>query len=249
MKKLPPPACHGDNLMNKSSIEWTDYTWNPSTGCSKVSPGCKHCYAEELTERFPRNWANGFKFTLHPDRFRQPYTWKKPGRIFVNSMSDLFHEEMPLEVLRKLFGIMADCSRHCFQILTKRHERLACLAPRLHWSSNIWMGVSIENQQYAHRTEYLRKVPAHVRFLSVEPLLGPVKLNLRGIHWVIVGGESGPHARPMDVSCARDVRDQTLEAGVRFFMKQMGGRTHHGTDRPWIPEDLFIRQFPRSIQE
>jgi protein gp37 len=151
---------------------------------------------------------------------------------------------MPLEVLKELFGIMADCPRHTFQILTKRHERLVELAPKLSWSDNIWMGVSIENQRYEHRSDYLRQVPAYVRFLSVEPLLGPLKLDLRGIDWVIVGGESGPHARPMDVGWARNVRDQASAAGTAFFMKQMGGRTHHGTDRPWIPEDLFIRQFP-----
>ena len=174
-----------------SSIEWTDKTWNPASGCTKVSLGCKHCYAETLTQRFTNHFTNGFQFTLHPDRLEQPLHWRKPSRIFVNSMSDLFHEDMPLEFLQRVFEVMRQCPQHIFQILTKRHERLLELAPLLEWSENIWMGVSVENQQYAHRVDFLRDVSAHVRFLSCEPLIGPLELDLTGIHWVITGGESG----------------------------------------------------------
>ncbi len=208
-----------------TAIEWTDKTWNPTTGCNKVSPGCKHCYAETITKRFARHFPNGFDFTLHPERLDEPRRWRKPSRVFVNSMSDLFHERMPLGFLREIFAVMEECPRHVFQILTKRHERMAELASELPWPGNVWMGVSVEDQDYAHRVDYLRRVPAAVRFLSCEPLLGPLDLNLSGIHWVIVGGESGPRHRPMAADWARGVREQALEAGVAFFFKQWGGRT------------------------
>ncbi len=207
----------------KTAIEWTDKTWNPTVGCNKVSPGCKHCYAEALTKRFRNHFENGFTFTLHPERLDEPRRWRKPSRVFVNSMSDLFHERMPFEFLEEIFRVMEECPRHVFQILTKRHERLLELAPELDWPENVWMGVSVENQDYAHRVDYLRQVPAAVRFLSCEPLIGPLDLDLEGIHWVIVGGESGPKHRPIEVSWVRGIREQTHNAGAAFFFKQWGG--------------------------
>lgn len=206
-----------------TGIEWTDKTWNPTTGCNKISPGCKHCYAELLTRRFKSNFPTGFQFTLHPSRLKEPLHWRKPSRVFVNSMSDLFHEDMPEEYLRDIFRVMQASPRHVFQILTKRHERLRELAPKLVWSENIWIGVSVETQEYTKRIDSLRDVPAKVRFLSCEPLLGPLDLDLEGIHWVITGGESGPGHRPVHVDWVRQIRDQSLEAGAAFFHKQWGG--------------------------
>jgi protein gp37 len=207
----------------KTAIEWTDKTWNPTTGCNKVSPGCKHCYAETITKRFPQHFPTGFEFTLRPDRLEEPTSWRKPSRVFVNSMSDLFHERMPLEYLQQVFAVMRKCERHVFQILTKRHERLVELAPELDWPENVWMGVSVENQDYAHRVDYLRQVPAEVRFLSCEPLLGPLHVDLVGIHWVIVGGESGQGHRPIHAKWVRSIRAQCRAEGVAFFFKQWGG--------------------------
>jgi protein gp37 len=213
---------------DKSAIEWTDATWNFLTGCTKISPGCDHCYADALARRLKATGAaryrNGFQLTYHPDVLSLPLTWKRPRRIFVNSMSDLFHEDVPIEWIREGFKVMAATPWHTYQILTKRADRVRRLGPELDWPPNVWMGVSIENQVYAFRARRLREVAAAVRFLSVEPLLGPVKLDLDGIHWVIVGGESGPHARPMDLEWVRQVRDQCLAAGVAFFFKQWGGR-------------------------
>jgi protein gp37 len=206
-----------------TAIEWTDKTWNPTVGCNKVSPGCKHCYAETITKRFSQHFPNGFEFTLHPERLDEPRRWRKPSRVFVNSMSDLFHEQMPLAFLRDVFLVMEECPRHIFQILTKRHARLLELAPALGWPENVWMGVSVENQDYAHRVDYLRQVPAAVRFLSCEPLLGPLQLNLERIHWVIVGGESGKGHRPIEAEWVRSIREQCRDAGVAFFFKQWGG--------------------------
>lgn len=206
-----------------TAIEWTDKTWNPTTGCNKVSPGCKHCYAETITKRFHTNFPNGFEFTLHPERLGEPLKWRKPSRIFVNSMSDLFHEQMPINFLVQVFEVMKKADHHIFQILTKRHERLVELAPLLPWPDNVWMGVSVENQKYAHRIDYLRKVPAKVRFLSCEPLLGPLELDLTGIHWVITGGESGPKHRPIKEEWVRSIKDQCRENEVAFFHKQWGG--------------------------
>lgn len=210
-------------VSTKTAIEWTDKTWNPTVGCNKVSPGCKHCYAEALTRRFPNHFAHGFEFALHPKRLDEPRRWRKPSRVFVNSMSDLFHEQMPFEFLEEVFRIMAECPKHVFQILTKRHERMLELAPELDWPENVWMGVSVENQDYAHRVDYLRQVPAAVRFLSCEPLIGPLYLDLEGIHWVIVGGESGPKHRTIEASWVGDIREQTHAAGAAFFFKQWGG--------------------------
>jgi protein gp37 len=208
----------------RTAIEWTDKTWNPTVGCNKVSPGCKHCYAEAITKRFPRGFPNGFEFTLRPERLDEPRRWRKPSRVFVNSMSDLFHERMPLDFLREVFAVMEECPRHVFQILTKRHERMVDLAPELPWPENVWMGVSVENQDYSHRVDYLRRVPAEVRFLSCEPLLGPLDLDLTGIRWVIVGGESGPKHRPIEADWVRAIRQQTEASGAAFFFKQWGGR-------------------------
>lgn len=207
-----------------TAIEWTDKSWNPTVGCDKVSAGCKNCYAEALTRRFTNHFANGFEFTLHPERLDEPRRWRKPSRVFVNSMSDLFHERMPLSYLKQVFEVMAECDRHVFQILTKRHERLVELASELPWPDNVWMGVSVENQTFTHRVDYLRRAPAAVRFLSCEPLIGPLALDLEDIHWVIVGGESGPGYRPIEAQWVRDIRDQSVDAGAAFFFKQWGGR-------------------------
>lgn len=208
----------------RTAIEWTDKTWNPTVGCNKVSPGCKHCYAEALTKRFPNHFKNGFEFTLHPERLQEPKRWRKQSLVFVNSMSDLFHERMPLSFLQEIFAVMEECPEHVFQILTKRHERMVELAPALYWPENVWMGVSVENQSYVHRVDYLRQVPAAVRFLSCEPLLGPLELNLDGIQWVIVGGESGPRHRPIKADWVRSIRGQAEASEAAFFFKQWGGR-------------------------
>ena len=215
---------------DKSAIEWTDATWNPVTGCTKVSPGCKNCYAERLAGRLQamgnRRYANGFALTLHPDQLDLPLRWRQPRQIFVNSMSDLFHESVPDEYIRRAFDVMGEAHWHVFQVLTKRARRLAELAAHLPWPSNVWQGVSVENARYASRVAELVKVPAAVRFLSVETLLGPIShLPLDGIDWVIVGGESGPKHRPIRVEWVREIRDQCDEAGVAFFFKQWGGRT------------------------
>jgi protein gp37 len=234
--------------MQSSTIEWTEQTWNPSIGCDKVSAGCKNCYAESIAERFRdgKAFPNGFDFMLRPKRFEQPLHWRKPSLIFVNSMSDLFHEHMPLEVLQKLFDIMRQCPQHIFQILTKRHQRLVEIASELTWHDNIWMGVSIENQDCAVRADYLRQVPAKMRFLSCEPLLGPVKIDLAGISWVIVGGESGSRYRPFDIEWARDIRDQCRQAGASYFLKQLGGHPEKRHKLSDFPEDLRIREMPHN---
>lgn len=215
-------------MSGKSTIEWTDSTWNPVTGCTKVSPGCRHCYAETFAERWRgipgHPYEQGFDLHLWPERLELPLTWKKPRTIFVNSMSDLFHESIPLDFIRRVFGTMERASQHTFQILTKRSERLAKVAPDLIWPSNVWMGVSIETAKHLWRADYLRTVPAVVRFLSLEPLLGPLgTLNLSGIHWVIVGGESGPGARPIEAPWVKDIRKQCWRERVPFFFKQWGG--------------------------
>ena len=230
-----------------SHIEWTEATWNPVTGCTKISPGCAHCYAERLARRLQAmgspKYRNGFKVTLHPETLDQPLHWRKPRMIFVNSMSDLFHQDVPLDFIRQVFMIMRLAHWHTFQVLTKRAERLAELAPHLEWSDNIWMGVTVENADYVFRIDYLRTVPAHVRFLSLEPLLGPIhNLDLRGIDWVIVGGESGPKARKMEKEWVLEIRDRCLEAGVPFFFKQWGGfhRSRNGREL----ENRVWSQFP-----
>lgn len=219
-----------------SKIEWTEATWNPVTGCTKVSEGCRNCYAATMAKRLhamgnPR-YVNEFNVTLHHDLIETPLSWKKPRRIFVNSMSDLFHKDVPLEFIRAVFRTMEQASQHTFQILTKRPERLLEIADQLPWPSNVWQGVSVEDERVIHRIDTLREIPAQVRFLSCEPLIGALNnMNLEGIHWVIAGGESGPGARPMKAEWARDIRDQCLEQEVAFFFKQWGGVQKHRTGR------------------
>ena len=215
-------------MANNSTIEWTESTWNPVTGCTKVSPGCKFCYAERMAKRLKAmgspNYQNGFKLTLHEHVLNLPLLWKSPKTIFVNSMSDLFHKDIPLEFIQRVFSIMNRAEWHTFQILTKRADRLEELAYKLQWGKNIWMGVSVESQKYVHRINHLVKVPAAVRFLSVEPLIASVdKMNLKGIDWVIVGGESGPKSRPMNPDWVRTIRDICVTKEVPFFFKQWGG--------------------------
>lgn len=219
-----------------SSIEWTEATWNPVTGCTKISPGCKHCYAERMALRLKamgqRNYINGFDLTLHEHALNTPLSWKKPQVIFVNSMSDLFHKDVPFEFILRVFEVMEQARWHRFQVLTKRSDRLLELSPRLPWPSNVWMGVSVENADYTFRIEHLRQTKAHIKFLSLEPLLGPLPdLGLAGIDWVIVGGESGPGARPMSESWVISLRDQCLSAEVPFFFKQWGGVNKKRTGR------------------
>ena len=214
-------------MANTSHIEWTDATWNPVTGCSKISPGCKFCYAERLAKRLramgQSNYRNGFRPTLQPHMLEHPLHWRKPRRVFVNSMSDLFHEAVPTEYIHEVFNIMRRASWHQYQVLTKRSERLLDVDPTLEWQPQVWMGVSIENEDYLYRVDHLRRTKAHVKFLRIEPLLGPLhRLSLRGIHWVIVGGESGPGARILDAEWVREIRERCLRARVSFFFKQWG---------------------------
>lgn len=214
--------------MAQSRIEWTESTWNPLTGCTKISPGCKHCYAERMAKRLQAmgqpNYINGFKLTMHEHVLEKPLEWKAPQFIFVNSMSDLFHKDVPLDFIKRVFEVMKRANWHQFQVLTKRSERLAELSQYLEWADNIWMGVSVENKDYVYRINDLRRTGAKIKFLSVEPLLGPMpKMNLKGINWVIVGGESGPGARPLEREWVVGVRDQCQKAKVPFFFKQWGG--------------------------
>ena len=215
-------------MAGPTKIEWTEATWNPVTGCDKISPGCKNCYAERMAFRLQAagtpQYKDGFKPTLHPEALHIPLEWKKPRVIFVNSMSDLFHEAVPPAFLQSVFSVMRATPHHHYQILTKRADRLLELDSVLTWRPNIWMGVSVESADYLFRMRLLKKTRAHIKFLSLEPLLGPLpKLNLRGIDWVIVGGESGPHARPMRQAWVRAIRAQCLAAKVPFFFKQWGG--------------------------
>ncbi len=225
-------------MATRSAIEWTEMTWNPVTGCSKVSPGCTHCYAERMAHRLhamgAARYARGFELTTHDDALEAPLHWKSPRKVFVNSMSDLFHKDVPLMFIQRVFQVMRSCPQHQFQILTKRSQRLRQLAAQgeLDWPANVWMGVSVEDQRRARRAVDLATVPAHVRFLSIEPLLGPIEeLPLAGIHWVIVGGESGPGARPMQPQWVDAILAQCRSAGVPFFFKQWGGKQKHRTGR------------------
>ena len=215
-------------MATESKIEWTEMTWNPVTGCTKVSQGCKYCYAERLANRLQAmgnyRYRNGFEVTLHDDLVELPLRWKQPRLVFVNSMSDLFHEEVPLEFIQRVFNTMARSPQHTFQILTKRSQRLREVANFLPWMPNIWMGVSVEDSRVIGRIGDLQEVPAQVRFLSCEPLIGPIEdLPLQGVHWVIVGGESGPKARPMKVAWVESILSQCRQANVPFFFKQWGG--------------------------
>jgi protein gp37 len=223
-------------LATLSTIEWTEATWNPVTGCTKVSEGCRNCYAAKMAKRLkamgnPR-YTNEFNLTLHEDLIELPLQWKKPRRIFVNSMSDLFHKDVPTEFIQQVFSTMQEAHWHTFQILTKRSDRLLEIADHLPWPSNVWQGVSVENETVVNRIDHLRNIPAQIKFLSVEPLIGPINnLNLEGIHWVIVGGESGPGARPMELEWVRDIRNTCIEQDVAFFFKQWGGVQKHRTGR------------------
>ena len=223
-------------MAQESNIEWTEFTWNPVTGCIKVSQGCKHCYAERMAKRLkamgsPR-YVNGFAPVLHHDLLEVPLRWKRPRVVFVNSMSDLFQEAVPDDFIAAVFKTMLACPQHTFQILTKRSQRLRELAPALSWPSNVWMGVSVEDERAVDRIFDLQHVPSAVRFLSCEPLIGPLRsLPLSGIHWAIVGGESGPRSRPMRQSWVESIRDQCEDAGVAFFFKQWGGVRKDRTGR------------------
>lgn len=223
-------------MADNSTIEWTEATWNPVTGCTKVSQGCKNCYAQRMSKRLKAmgkpQYRNGFDLTLQPGALDLPRGWRRGRVIFVNSMSDLFHKEVPLDYIKQVFQVMNECPQHTFQVLTKRPEIAAAYAKELKWSSNVWMGTSVENALVAHRIGSLRQIPAAIRFLSVEPLLGPMKrLALSGIHWVIAGGESGPGSRPMDTEWVRNIRDQCVEKAVPFFFKQWGGVNKKATGR------------------
>lgn len=215
-------------MATKSNIEWTESTWNPLTGCTKVSPGCKNCYAERMANRLKAmgqpNYVNGFNLTIHPHTIELPLKWKKPQMIFVNSMSDLFHESVPEDFIHQIFDVMHKASWHTFQILTKRSLRLLELDNKISWPMNVWMGVSVENSEYTYRINHLRSTHAKIKFMSLEPLLGPVEnLNLAEIDWVIVGGESGPGARPIHEEWVTNIRDQCLISQIPFFFKQWGG--------------------------
>lgn len=233
-----------------SSIEWTEATWNPVTGCTKISDGCKHCYAERMSKRLQAmgqpNYRHGFRVQVHENSLENPLRWKKPRMVFVNSMSDLFHEKVPVPFIQSVFNIMHEASWHTFQILTKRSSRLADIANSLNWCSNIWVGVSVENSKNLYRVQDLLNVPAEVRFLSLEPLLGPLpELELTGISWVIVGGESGPGARPLKKHWVVDIRDRCKELSMPFFFKQWGGvrKKKNGREidgRTWDEMPVFV---------
>lgn len=260
-----------DGMGDQSGIQWTGSTWNPTTGCDRTSPGCDNCYALTLAARLKamgqpkyqndgdeRTSGPGFRITVHDDALDIPLKWRSGRLVFVNSMSDLFHEDVPLSFIQKVFDVMRRTPRHTYQLLTKRAKRLATLAPKIQWPGNVWMGVSIESDRYAFRVRQLTTVPAAVRFLSCEPLLGPMpSLDLDGIDWVIVGGESGRRARPLDLSWVREIRHKCAEVGVPVFIKQLGtvwscaeghGRTHGGDWEAW-PTDLRVRQMPERAVE
>lgn len=239
-------------MATNSKIEWTEMTWNPVTGCTKVSQGCKHCYAERMARRLHAmgnaRYQNGFNVALHEDLIDAPLRWRSPKLVFVNSMSDLFQDEVPADFIRNVFSTMVRCPQHTFQILTKRSERLLELANSLPWPQNVWMGVSVEDERVIDRVRDLQKVPAAVRFLSCEPLIGPLpRLPLSGIHWVIVGGESGPYARPMELNWVESILTQCRKADVPFFFKQWGGPRKDLTGRKLkgkIYDEMPMRQQP-----
>lgn len=222
--------------MSKSKIEWTEVTWNPTTGCDKVSAGCKNCYAEIFAKRLKAmgsdKYINGFKLSVHPDVLNEPKKYRSSKIIFVNSMSDLFHKDIPLDFLKSVFEVMNDTPRHIYQVLTKRADRLEQLSHHFTWTENIWMGVSVENNDFVHRINHLRNTPAKIKFLSLEPLLSPLpKLNLHNIDWVIVGGESGRKPRPIKEEWVIDIKNQCMSANVEFFFKQWGGMNKKANGR------------------
>ena len=239
-------------MAQNSKIEWTESTWNPVTGCTKISAGCKNCYAERMALRLRAagspNYANGFKVTLHPHALEIPLRWKQPRTIFVNSMSDLFHKDVPFDFISKVFDVMCRASHHRFQILTKRSGRLLKLSSKLTWPENVWMGVTVENADCTFRIDDLRKTNAAIKFISFEPLLGPIlSIDLEGIDWVIVGGESGPKSRPMEPQWVTNIRDQCLSTNVPFFFKQWGGVNKKKSGR--ILDGRTWDAMPISIQE
>lgn len=247
-------------MADKSAIEWTDATWNPVTGCTKVSPGCAHCYAERVAERLRGTAAfpQGFDLVLHPERLSLPKMWTKPRKIFVNSMSDLFHEDVPFEFVDQVFGTMSEARHHIYQVLTKRPERMLtwAISRNVTFPLHIWVGVSVENQYWTKRTNTLLQTPAEVRFLSCEPLLAPITLAdfIKDglIHWVIVGGESGPKARPMNPNWARSLREECTTAHVPFFFKQWGGLTSKSGGRlldgeTWDGFPKFLKATTASV--
>ncbi|MEK7793546.1 MAG: phage Gp37/Gp68 family protein [Candidatus Hydrogenedentota bacterium] len=237
-------------MAGRSDIEWTESTWNPVTGCTKISPGCKHCYAERMAKRLKamgqKNYVNGFRLTLHEHALKVPLRWKKPQTIFVNSMSDLFHKDVPVEFIQDVFRVMNEADWHRYQVLTKRAERIERMSGALPWAPHIWMGVSVESAKYVYRIDHLRHTAAHIKFLSLEPLLGPLRdLDLGGIGWVIAGGESGPGARPMREEWVLEIRDQCVAANVPFFFKQWGGVNKKRTGR--LLEGQAWDEMPKAI--
>lgn len=233
--------------MNVTKIEWTDITWNPMTGCTPISEGCKNCYAIKIARRLQamgqKRYQNGFKVTLHPELLEKPLKWKKPRMVFVNSMGDMFHEEIPLEYILQVFKTMARAERHVFQVLTKRSSRMIELAQHLPWPDNVWLGVTIESDKYCYRADNLRNTPAKIKFLSIEPMIGPIgEVSLIDIDWVIAGGESGPNARPIEKGWLTAIRDKCIVSDVPFFFKQWGGRNKKKTGR--LLEDQVWDQFP-----
>ena len=247
-------------MATTSHIEWTEMTWNPVTGCTKISQGCKFCYAERMAKRLHAmgvdRYRDTFKVTLHEDLIERPKKWVKPRVIFVNSMSDLFHEDVPLEFIQRVFDTMTQCPQHTFQILTKRSQRLLELSDKLTWPENVWMGVSIEDKHVQYRIHDLQEVPAHVRFLSCEPLIGPLDdLPLDNIHWAIIGGESGPGARPIQTEWVDSILAQCRQANVAFFFKQWGGtrkkttgRTLNGRTYDELPQ-VVLHLEPKSLDK
>jgi len=245
-------------MADKSAIEWTEATWNPTTGCDRVSPGCDHCYALTLSKRLkamgspkyqhdgdPKTSGPGFKLTLHPDSLDVPRRWGAPRLVFVNSMSDLFHDDVSLEYIMQVFEVIRETPQHTYQVLTKRAQRLSREADKLDWPPNLWMGVSVESRRYTFRIDHLRKVPAAVRFVSAEPLLGPLgAIDLEGVQWLIAGGESGANARPMKTEWVIALRDACAAAGIAFFFKQWGGRTPKAGGREL--EGELWDQFPEE---
>lgn len=240
--------------MAASKIEWTDETWNPTVGCTKISPGCKNCYAEIMHRRLTAMGVSKYQRPFHrphvwQDHLELPLAWKQPRMVFVNSMSDLFHDAMPLDYIQRVFDVMLRCPQHTFQVLTKRAERLANVAGALPWPDNVWMGVSVETEAYIPRIRDLTSTNATVKFISAEPLLGPLPgLPLGGIHWVIVGGESGHKARPMDIAWARDIRDQCAHHDVAFFLKQLGGRRGKRGGAQATLDGRLWREYPNQEQ-
>ena len=237
-------------MSEQTSIEWTDSTWNPVTGCDKISPGCKNCYAARLAPRLKAmgntRYTDGFKVTLHHDLVALPTKWKKPRKVFVNSMSDLFHAEVPLNFIQSVFSTIVAADHHTFQVLTKRPERALELADQLDWPTNLWMGTSVESADYLDRVDTLRGIPARTKFLSLEPLLGAIpNIDLTDIDWVIAGGESGPKVRKVEEDWVRSIRDQCEAANVRFFFKQWGGTNKKKSGR--LLDGRAWDQFPPDI--